>query len=150
MHELTGLQLDEIKVMRTDVFDNLESTERLASTRVSQLQIQALANIYKTDRHNEITINDNGFICVTCPNKAPIIFRNLQLKRLPVEQRIAFQRLMGTQAHLKSHRDGQGCKDAGQHAHGGYSIDDDPSIDSHCNDTSKFEQEDSMLDESVP
>ena len=46
-HQLTGLQLDEIKVIRNEVFDNLESSERLASTRVSQLQMHALANIFK-------------------------------------------------------------------------------------------------------
>lgn len=84
-HQLTGLQLDEIKVMRNEVFDNLESSERLASTRVSQLQMHALANVFQTDRHNEISINEAGFICVTSPGKMPIIFRNLKLKRLPVE-----------------------------------------------------------------
>lgn len=93
--------------------------------------MHALANVFQTDQHNEISINEAGYICINSPGKMPIIFRNLRLKKLPVEQRIAFQRLIGTQAHLKSHLDGLDCKDAGAFAHGGYSIDDHPSDDSH-------------------
>jgi hypothetical protein len=74
------------------------SNDELESNRIEQVQLNTFLTVFSNDEDNYMEINDDGFLSIkNMKDQRNIVFKSLQLKKLPKDQKVAFVSVIETQ-----------------------------------------------------